>query len=142
MCAVEEQRLRPITRERKPDYECAIAIADPTVIKHAARRRRRAVNDSIPIRIRENAHLTQVTTESLAQSITDYVQAESARRGGEFRSTILGSKRRSVDAHDCASAARESTRGRPLLRTRGLQRTRWQHLRRRHFHAQRQHRPD
>ena len=32
----------------------------------------------------ENAHLTQVTADSLAQSITDYVQAESARRGGEF----------------------------------------------------------
>jgi hypothetical protein len=32
----------------------------------------------------ENAHLTQVTTDSLAQSITDYVQAESTRRGGEF----------------------------------------------------------
>jgi len=32
----------------------------------------------------ENAHLTQVTADSLAQSITDYVQTESARRGGEF----------------------------------------------------------
>ena len=32
----------------------------------------------------ENAHLTQVTVDSLVQSITDYVQAESARRGGEF----------------------------------------------------------
>ena len=32
----------------------------------------------------ENAHLTQVTTDSLAQSITNYVQAESSRRGGEF----------------------------------------------------------
>ena len=28
--------------------------------------------------------MTQVTTDSLAQSITDYVQAESTRRGGEF----------------------------------------------------------
>ena len=32
----------------------------------------------------ENAHLTQVSTDSLAQGITDYVQAESSRRGGEF----------------------------------------------------------
>jgi len=44
----------------------------------------------------ENAHLTQVTADSLAQSITDYVQAESARHGGEFpvndpqRQTTLG----------------------------------------------------
>lgn len=32
----------------------------------------------------ENAHLTQVTADSLAQSITDYVQVESARDGGVF----------------------------------------------------------
>lgn len=32
----------------------------------------------------ENAHLTQVTTDSLAQSITTYVEAESTRRGGDF----------------------------------------------------------
>ena len=32
----------------------------------------------------ELAHLTQVTTESLAQTITIYVQAETARQGGVF----------------------------------------------------------
>jgi len=32
----------------------------------------------------ELAHLTEVTTESLAQSITDYVQAETTRQGGVF----------------------------------------------------------
>lgn len=32
----------------------------------------------------ELAHLTEVTTESLSRSITEYVQAESARHGGVF----------------------------------------------------------
>jgi hypothetical protein len=32
----------------------------------------------------ELAHLTQVSTDFLAQSITDYVQAEAARQGGVF----------------------------------------------------------
>lgn len=37
-----------------------------------------------PDRHPELAHLTEVTTESLAQGITSYVQAETARQGGAF----------------------------------------------------------